>query len=271
MMHAIFDSSMHTAMICGLFLAVATAPIGVFLLIRRLALVGDALGHAVLPGATLGALLSGGAGWAISLGAALTGSALFGMASRLQKRMKLHEDAIFALFYLGSLSLGLIIAETGQNQVDLEEILFGDILNLDSFAVYLSVFAGFISLAALWLIYKPLLLSSIDKQFLENSPRIKNANTIFFVILALVSVATFQALGTLLSVGIFIGPAICAKYWGGDIKKQMFISVFFSLFAIFAGLIAGKLLSLNPSPLIVLTLVFLSIGSAFLNNTKDAI
>ncbi|KAF0186138.1 MAG: ABC transporter [Hyphomonadaceae bacterium] len=264
MIDAIFDAQTGRALVSGLFLAIATAPIGVFLLVRRLALVGDALGHAVLPGATLGALLSGGASWGISFGAAITGSALFGFAASVQKRMKLQEDAVFALFYLGSLSLGLIIADIGGAQVDLEDILFGNILNLDNFTVFLSVFAGIISLGGMAYIYKPLLLSSIDKNFLENSPKIKNANGIFYVLLALVSVAAFQSLGTLLSVGIFIGPAICAKYWGGEIKRQMLTSVFFSIGAMILGLVFGRILEINPAPLVVLVLVICAIASAFI-------
>lgn len=263
MSQTFFDEQTIRGLVCGLFLAIATAPIGVFLLMRRLALVGDALGHAVLPGATLGALLSGGASWGISLGAAMTGSALFGLASRVQKQLKLHEDAVFALFYLGSLSLGLIIAQIGGGAVDLEEILFGNILHLDNFAVFLSIAASLISLGTMAFIFKPLLLSSIDKQFLENSPRIKNANTVFYVILALVSVATFQSLGTLLSVGIFIGPAICAKYFGGDIKQQMLTSGIFAVGAVIFGLIMGKFLQVNPAPLIVLVLVTCALVLAF--------
>ncbi|KAF0106120.1 MAG: zinc/manganese transport system permease protein [Hyphomonadaceae bacterium] len=245
MIDAIFDAQTGRALVSGLFLAIATAPIGVFLLVRRLALVGDALGHAVLPGATLGALLSGGASWGISFGAAITGSALFGFAASVQKRMKLQEDAVFALFYLGSLSLGLIIADIGGAQVDLEDIWI-------------------ISLGGMAYIYKPLLLSSIDKNFLENSPKIKNANGIFYVLLALVSVAAFQSLGTLLSVGIFIGPAICAKYWGGEIKRQMLTSVFFSIGAMILGLVFGRILEINPAPLVVLVLVICAIASAFI-------
>lgn len=263
-MHEIFQNENARALIAGLLLAIAAAPIGVFLVIRRMSLVGDALGHAVLPGATLGALLSGGATWAISLGAAITGSLLFGLAARLQNRLRLQEDAVFALFYLGSLSLGLIIANKGGDEVHLEEILFGHLMSLDNFALLLCALAAIISTIAIFFIYQPLLANSVDKNFLANSPKIKNAKVLFYIVLALVSVASFQALGTLLSVGLFIGPAICAKYWGKSVKGQIIASAIFGILAIIIGILISLAIKVSPSPIIVLLLVISAFTSAII-------
>lgn len=250
----------------GLCLMVSAAPIGVFLVLRRMSLVGDALGHSILPGATIGALLSNGASWAISFGAAITGTILFSLASRLPKMLKLSEDTIFACFYLGALSLGFMVSNLGENHVHLEDILFGDSKNISDFSLFMAFIVMIISTIAMKYIYAPLLFDTIEPDTHNFEKQTNFARATFYIIVTLLLVAAFQTLGTLLAIGIIITPAIAAKFWAKTIKTQIIMSGIIGSFAIIFGVIINKITNIEANGLIVFSLVIFAFISAFFGN-----
>ena len=134
-----FDYEFMTrAALGGVALALAGAPLGVFLVMRRMSLVGDAVGLAVLPGAAAAALLSGGSTLWTTLGAALTGTMVFMTAGPASRALRLPEDAGFAVFYLAALAIGVMIASMGGGVIDLDKLLFGAALAIDNTALALS-------------------------------------------------------------------------------------------------------------------------------------
>jgi zinc/manganese transport system permease protein len=262
------DPALMRALIAGWMLAIATAPLGVFLILRRMSLIGDAFGHAILPGAAGAALLSGGATWAISLGAALTGTTVFISASFIGRILRLPEDAGFALFFMSALALGVVISSAGGPQVDLEALLFGDALGLDVAALSLCGIAMVVSLIGMRTIYRPLMIDTLDNGFLASAGSGRSVGALaqagFFGLLALTSVAAFHALGALMAVGMTIIPAIGARYLARSIPFMMISAGLLAAFGVCIGLMASNTLHTPAGASIILSLVTLAFGSAFL-------
>ena len=112
-------------------LSLAGAPIGVFLMLRRMSLVGDAMAHAILPGAAVGFLLSGLNLFAMTFGGLIAGFAVAILSGVVARNTELKEDAALATFYLASLALGVTIVSMRGTNIDLLHVLFGNILALD--------------------------------------------------------------------------------------------------------------------------------------------
>src|SRR4029077_794762 len=158
---------MRRALVGCLALSLGGGPIGTFLVIRRMSLMGDALSHAVLPGAALGFILGGLSLPEMSLGgvgAGLVVALLSGLGTRLTP---VREDASFAAFYLISLALGVLLVSTHGSNVDLLHLLFGSILAIDDSALLLIGGVATISLLALAVIWRPLAVDCFDRGFLH--------------------------------------------------------------------------------------------------------
>ena len=157
----------------GCLLLSASAPlVGVFLLLRRMSLTGDAMAHAILPGAALGYLASG-----LSLGAMTAGGLLAGMAVVLASGLvarstALREDASLAAFYLLSLAAGVLIISSQGRNVDLLRVLFGSVLALDDATLLLLAVIAAVTAVALLLLYRPLVLECVDPAFLRSVSRL---------------------------------------------------------------------------------------------------
>ena len=260
------DASLMRALLAGLMLAIATAPLGVFLILRRMSLIGDAFGHAILPGAAGAALLSGGATWAISLGAALTGTTVFISASYVGRILRLPEDAGFALFFMSALALGVLVSHSGGPDIHLEELLFGNAMGLDATALVLCAIAMIVSVIGMRIIFRPLMMDTLDGPFLANAGRGSSighiAQGVFFGLLALTSVAAFHALGALMAVGMTIIPAIGARYWARTIPAMMVSAAVIAGIGVCIGLLVAAVGHLPAGAAIILSLVVLAFGSA---------
>src|SRR3982750_1940244 len=143
-------------------LAPGDAPIGVFLMLRRMSLVGDAMAHAILPGAAIGFLISGLNLFAMTAGGLIAGcvvALLTGMVARLTE---LKEDAALATFYLLSLALGVTIVSLKGTNIDLLHVLFGSVLGLDDQTLLLIAVNATVTLIVLAVIYRPLVIECVD-------------------------------------------------------------------------------------------------------------
>lgn len=116
---------MRRALVGCLALSLGATPVGVFLMLRRMSLTGDAMAHAILPGAALGYLLWGLSLGALTLGGLAAGLAVALLAGAVARGGVLGEDASLAAFYLISLALGVLLICLKGSQVDLFHVLFG--------------------------------------------------------------------------------------------------------------------------------------------------
>ena len=244
---------MRYALASVLFLAFSGAPVGVFLTMRRMSLVGDALGHAVLPGAAVGYMIGGLSLPAMSVGGFFAGllmALLAGLASRFSN---LKEDANFAAFYLTSLAIGVVLVSQSGSSVDLLHLLFGSVLAVDLPALTLVALVASITLVALAVIYRPLLLESIDPLFLQAVGGKGGVwHSLFLVLVVMNLVAGFQALGTLMSVGLMMLPAISARLWCKTMGSLMLLAVLLALACGVGGLLFSYYVEIPSGPAIIL-------------------
>ena len=248
---------MRRALVGASAVALASAPIGIFLMLRRMSLTGDAMAHAILPGAAIGYLVAG-----LSLGAMTAGGLLAGfvvaIASGAVARVTaLREDATLAAFYLISLALGVTIVSVKGSNIDLLHVLFGNVLALDDATLYLLAGFASLSLAGLAVIYRPLVMETVDPLFLASvSSAGAPVQLIFLGLVVMTLVAGFHALGTLMAVGIMMLPAASARFWSADISKMMVIACGLGVASAYAGLLLSYHTGAPSGPLVILVAGF---------------
>nr|WP_152528765.1 metal ABC transporter permease [Rhodoferax saidenbachensis] len=233
---------MRRALVATLALSLSAAPLGVFLTLRRMSLLGDALSHAVLPGVAIGFMVGGLSLTAMALGGVLAGMLVAGIAGAVSRFTALKEDASLAAIYLVALALGVTLIARHGTQLDLLHILFGSALGVDASGLLLVAGVATASVLALALMYRGLVLETFDPVFLSAHrssvpPWVWQQGFLMLVVLNLV--AGFQTLGTLMAVGLMMLPAVSARLWHDTLPAQLRNA---SLQAAVAG-VAGLLLS----------------------------
>ena len=244
---------MRRALIGSLALALGAGPVGVFLMLRRMSLAGDAMAHAILPGAAVGFLVAGLSLPAMTIGGLAAGVAAALLAGLVTRTTVLKEDASLAAFYLLSLALGVTLVSLKGSNVDLLHVLFGSVLALDDDALLLLAGVSSVTLAALALIYRPLVLECVDPGFLASVSRAGGvAHLVFLGLVVLNLVAGFQALGTLLSVGMMMLPAASAPFWSARLGPMFAAAVAVGALASLIGLLGSYHLGAPAGPAVIL-------------------
>ncbi|MCR6719462.1 MAG: metal ABC transporter permease [Chitinophagaceae bacterium] len=205
---------MQRALAGAVMLSLSACPVGVFLMLRRMSLTGDAMAHAILPGAAAGFLLYGLQILPMTIGGLAAGIVVALGAGAVARLTIQKEDASMAAFYLISLSLGVLMVSLRGSSVDLMHVLFGTVLALNNDALTLIGLVAALTLGTLGIFWRALVAECLDPLFLRSVSRL--GSPVHFIFLGLVVinlVAGFQALGTLLSVGLMILPAAAARFW----------------------------------------------------------
>jgi zinc/manganese transport system permease protein len=244
---------MRRALAGVLALAFGAGPIGLFLMLRRMSLVGDAMAHAILPGAAIGFLISGLNLFAMAAGGLVAGFVVALIAGIIARTTELKEDASLAAFFLISLAVGVTIVSVKGNNIDLLHFLFGTVLALDDQTLILIAGNATVTLLGLALIYRPLVLECVDPVFLRSVSHAGAPTHIAFLALVVINlVSGFHALGTLLAVGIMILPAVTARFWARDITTMTVIAAVTGAFAGYAGLLVSFYTSAPSGPAVIL-------------------
>lgn len=244
---------MRRALAGVLALALGGAPIGVFLMLRRMSLVGDAMAHAILPGAAIGFLISGLNLFAMTFGGLIAGFAVAILAGVVARVTELKEDASLAAFYLVSLALGVAIVSMRGTNIDLLHVLFGNILALDNQTLLVIAFNATVTLLGLAVIYRPLVIECVDPLFLRSVSRAGGPVHLVFLALVVINLVNgFHALGTLLAVGMMILPAGIARFWSRDITAMICIAVISAAVSGYAGLVLSLLTGIPSGPAVIL-------------------
>jgi len=245
---------MRRALVACLALGLGCGPVGVLLVLRRMSLVGDAMSHAVLPGAAIGFVYAGLSLPVMSLGGFLAGVTVALLSGAVARITPLREDASFAAFYLISLGLGVMIVSTSGSNVDLMHVLFGSVLAVDDAALLLVASITTVTLMTLAVIYRPLVIESFDPGFLRALGGGGGIyHMIFMLLMVLNLVAGFQALGTLMSVGLMMLPAAAARFWARELWSMALVAALIGVVSGVAGLLLSYHLNLPSGPAIVLT------------------
>ncbi|WP_341352758.1 zinc ABC transporter permease AztB [Paracoccus nototheniae] len=251
---------MQRALAGALMLSLSACPVGVFLMLRRMSLTGDAMAHAILPGAAAGFLIYGLEIWPMTLGGLVPGAAVAVGAGAVARLTVQHEDASMAAFYLISLSVGVVMVSLRGSSVDLMHVLFGTVLALDDAAIVLIALVLVVTTLAFGLLWRALVAECLDPLFLRS---VSGMGTVvhfgFLALVVLNLVAGFQALGTLLAVGLMILPAAAARFWTQSVLAMVALAVAIGAVASASGLLLSYHLSLPSGPSITL-----SAGAAYL-------
>jgi zinc/manganese transport system permease protein len=243
---------MRRALAATLALAVSAAPLGVFLTLRRISLLGDALSHAILPGVALGFMFFGLSLTAMALGGVLAGLLVVGLAGLVSRLTPLREDASLAALYLTALALGVTLIAHHGTRLDVLHILFGSALGVDAAGLYLVAGVSSLSLLALAGGYRGLVLESFDPQFLRALQRGSWCWQQGFLMLVVLNlVAGFQTLGTLMAVGLMMVPAVSARLWHDTLPAQLLNASAQAMVAGAAGLLLSYHLDTPSGPTII--------------------
>ncbi|PXW98842.1 zinc/manganese transport system permease protein [Sphaerotilus hippei] len=244
---------MRRALVASLALGIGSAPLGVFMVLRRMSLMGDAMAHALLPGAALGFMVAGFSLTAMSLGgfaAALLVAVLAGAVTRSTGQ---REDASFAAFYLIALALGVLMISSSGNSVDLMHVLFGSILAVDEPALLLIAGVSSVTLLLVALCFRPMVVESFDPGFLR---AVKGGGAAMHTLLLVLTVANlvvgFQAMGTLMAVGLMMLPATAARFWAGQVVTMMAAAMLMAVVSALGGLLLSFHVRWPSGPAIVL-------------------
>jgi zinc/manganese transport system permease protein len=262
---------MQRALLGSILLSVAACPVGVFLMLRRMSLTGDAMAHAILPGAAAGFLLYGLEIVPMTIGGLIAGVVVALGAGAVSRFTLQKEDASMAAFYLISLALGVMMVSLRGSSIDLMHVLFGTVLALDADALTLIGGIAVVTLATLAVFWRALVAECLDPLFLRSVSRL--GPVVHFIFLGLVVlnlVGGFQALGTLLSVGLMMLPAAAARFWTSRLLSMCLLATAIGIAASICGLLLSYHAALPSGPAIILSAGVVYLASA-LFGTRGAL
>ena len=246
-------SFMRRSLFGGMALACSAGPLGVFLILRRMSLIGDAIAHGILPGTALAFWIFGLSLPALTLGGLAAGLSMAGLAAWVSRRTGLREDASLAALYPISLASGVLLLGLAGRKLDLLHLLFGSALAVDSSTLNGMLGTALLSLVLLSLIYRALALDSLDPLFLRSISRFGPlAHGLFLTLVVLNLVIGFQAIGALMVVGLMMLPAAAARFWSRQLPILLLLAALFGATCVWLGLLLSYYVSLPSGPCIVL-------------------
>lgn len=257
---------MQRAFVVTTVLSASVAPVGAFLVLRRLSLAGEAMAHAITPGIVVGFVTVGLTVTSLLIGGLIAGIGVAVLTALLARKTILRSDASLASLYLIALAVGIFILSAAGSAVPLKSFLFGSILGIDDATMMLVGGVATVTLVSFAFLLRPLIMSTCDPVFFE--ARVRHPWIVeqgFMLLLVLNLLAAFKTLGTLMAVGLMILPATAARYWSTTITAQLGLGFAFALSSCWIGLTLSYLLPETPSgPAIVLVAGGFFLISAFL-------
>jgi zinc/manganese transport system permease protein/manganese/iron transport system permease protein len=225
------------ALIGGAIVAAICGVVGTWVVIRGMAFLGEALAHGMLPGVALATLL----GAPVLLGAGLSAAAMSLGIGIVQRRAKLSYDTSIGMLFVGMLALGVIvISHSASFATDATAILFGDILAISVADLVQLGVALVVTVAVAILCHRALVAEAFDPRVasvLGLRPRLARVALVGLVTIAVV--ASYQAVGSLLVVGLLLAPAVAAGHWTRRIPATMALAALIGAVAVLAGLLVS--------------------------------
>lgn len=223
------------ALIAGALVALICGVVGTWVVLRGMAFLGEAMGHGMLPGIAVATML----GWPPILGAAVSASAMSLGIGLLQRRRRLSADTSIGLLFVASLALGVIIISGSRSfATDATAILFGDILAASTDDLLTLSVVAVLTLAIAGLGHRAFVAATVDPrqaQLLGLHPRA--AHVLLVGLITLAVVAAYQAVGSLLVVGMLLGPAVAAARWTRRIPTTMALAAGIGAVCVVIGLL----------------------------------
>lgn len=258
---------LQTALITSVLVGVMSGLIGSFIILRGMALMGDAISHAVLPGVAVAYML----GINIILGASLFGILAAMLIGLVASHSKLKNDTAIGIVFSAFYALGFILIAAAESATNLHHILFGNVLAVSDSDLITTTCILIVVILFITLFYKELLISSFDETFAKTY----GLNTQFIhyglmLMLTLVTVSALQTVGIILVVAMLITPAATAFLWTDRLHCMLVFSAIIGAVSAIVGLFLSYTLNWASGPSIVLVsaLVF---GLSFLSSPKQGL
>lgn len=225
------------ALLGGTLVAIICGVVGTWVVIRGMAFLGEAIGHGMLPGVALATI----AGAPAILGGAVSAVVMSALISLLQRRGRLSYDTSIGLLFVSMLSLGVIIVSHSRSfATDATAMLFGDILALEGADVAGLLIAVLVTVTIAGVLHRSFVAAAFDSRIattLGLRPHLAQLALVGLVTLAVVS--SYQAVGTLLVVGLLLAPAVAAAPWTRSIPARMLAAAAFGMVAVVVGLLCS--------------------------------
>ncbi|WII40287.1 metal ABC transporter permease [Paenibacillus thiaminolyticus] len=254
-----FVTSIIVGIICGV--------IGCFIVLRGMALMGDAISHAVLPGVAISYML----GINYFYGAVVSGILTAIGIGVINQNSRVKSDSSIGLVFSAAFALGIILITSAKSATDLTQILFGNVLSVRASDMWLTVAVGGIVLLAVLLFYKELLVSSFDETMAAAyGLKTRLIHYSIMVLLTLVTVASLQTVGVILVVSMLITPASTAYLLTNRLSTMIGLAMFFGALSSMIGLYVSFLYNLPSGPVIALATTSIFV-LAFLFSPKQGV
>ncbi|WEZ17332.1 metal ABC transporter permease [Bacillus safensis] len=261
--YAFLQKALFTSVMVGIICGV----IGCFIILRGMALMGDAISHAVLPGVAISYML----GINFFFGAVLTGVLTAIGIGYVSQNSRIKNDSAIGIVFTAFFSIGIILITFLKSSSDLYHILFGNVLAVRSSDMWITLGIGIFILLAVIVFYKELLISSFDP-VISSVYGLPNRMIHYFLmtLLTLVTVASLQTVGIILVVAMLITPAATAYLLTDRLWIMIYLSAFFGTVSAVVGLGLSFTYNLSSGASIVLVATIL-FGSAFIFSPKQGI
>lgn len=254
-----FITSIMVGIICGV--------IGSFIVLRGMALMGDAISHAVLPGVAISYMF----GINYFYGAVVTGVLTSLGIGVISQNSRVKNDSSIGLVFSAAFALGIILITKAQSATDLTKILFGNVLAVRTSDMMLTLIVGGIVLVSVVIFYKELLISSFDETMAAAyGLKTRLIHYGIMVLLTLVTVASLQTVGVILVVSMLITPASTAYLLTNRLSTMIFLAAFFGALSAVTGLYFSFVNNLPSGPVIALATTALFV-IAFLFSPKQGV
>ncbi|MBO0983723.1 zinc ABC transporter permease AztB [Rathayibacter sp. SD072] len=228
---------LQRALLGGALVAVLCGVVGTWVVLRGMAFLGEALAHGMLPGVALATVL----GAPVLVGGAASAVAMSLGIAALQRRGRLSYDTSIGMLFVSMLALGvIIISHSGSFATDATSILFGDILAIAPLDITLLAVATGAGLLVAAVFHRSLVALALDHRIasvLGLGPRSAQAALVGLVTLAVV--ASYQAVGSLLVVGLLLAPAVAAGHWTTRIPTRMVLAAVLGVLSVLVGLLVS--------------------------------
>ena len=258
---------LQKAFFTSIMVGIISGVIGSFIILRGMALMGDAISHAVLPGVAISFML----GINYFYGAVLMGVLAAITIGVVTQNSRIKNDSSIGIVFTAFFALGIILISKAQTATDLTQILFGNVLSIRESDMWITLIIGTIVLLVVVLFYKELLVSSFDETMAQAYGLPTRAiHYLIMVLLTLVTVASLQTVGVVLVVAMLITPASTAYLLTNKLWVMILLSASIGAFSSVVGLYFSFVYNLSSGAVIVLVATFL-FALAFIFAPKQGI
>lgn len=233
----------------SMMIGVLCPVVGTYLIVQRMALMGDVMAHCVLPGLSIAAFL----GVDRSIGAFITSMLGSFFVSWVRSQSRVKVDSAMALTFSTFFAIGVTLITLLKNKLDLDRFLFGDILTVTLNDIYATAAIAMLVLAAIYLFYKELLYYTFDATGAEavGLPT-KWLNLGMMTGITLTIITSMQVVGVLLVIALLIGPALTAYLVTQELHHMMFLGSAIGIVSSLVGIYLSYYFNLPSGPAIVL-------------------